>query len=116
MSFIYRNELIQYIREYMPYMKYVSKMNKKELKEIYDQLTASKTKEEQKEDVVEISVDFSKCTRSEMIYDIKLFLKLQGKYLSGLKSKSKQNLLNIIKVLKVDTHYTEADKSSMAGY
>ena len=88
-------------------------MNKKDLKEIYDKLVASEPKDEE---VVEVTIDFSQYTRAEMIYDIKLFLKLQGKYLSGLKSKSKTNLLNCINVLKVDTHYTEADKSSMAGY
>ena len=114
MSFLlYRSDLIEYIRLNAPHIKYVYKMNKKDLKEIYDKLVASEPKDEE---VVEVTIDFSQYTRAEMIYDIKLFLKLQGKYLSGLKSKSKTNLLNCINVLKVDTHYTEADKSSMAGY
>ena len=110
---LYRSDLIEYIRLNSPDIKYVSRMKKVELKEIYDKLVASEPKDEE---VVEVTIDFSQYTRAELIFDIKLFLKLQGKYLSGLKSKSKANLLNSIKVLEVDTHYTDADKSSMAGY
>ena len=106
-----RVELIQYIREHAPDTKYVSKMNKKELKNIYSELTKTEGKEVL--DEVEITIDFSGHTREQLIYDIVAFLKLQGKYLSGVKGKTKPNLLNAVKVLKVDKHYTKEDKDEI---
>jgi hypothetical protein len=87
-------------------------MNKKELKEIYSELTKTEEKEVV-DDEVAISIDFSKYTREELIYDIVAFLKLQGKYISGVKSKTKPNLLNAVKVLKADKHYTKEDKDDI---
>ncbi len=106
-----RVELIQYIREYAPDIKYVSKINKKELKNIYSELT--KAGEKEVVDEVEITIDFAGYTREQLIYDIVAFLKLQGKYLSGVKGKTKPNLLNAVKVLKVDKHYTKEDKDKI---
>ncbi len=117
-----RVELIEYNKANSPRILGINKMKKEELLEIYSSLTKTKvytpvdTPVKIQANVPEDgkqSFDFSKLSKEDLKYDINIFLEKQSKRLSGINSKSKEMLLNVIKHLKITKHYSKDEKDAI---